>query len=69
MSSTNNTVPDNPCYLCQRRMPHCHSQCKDYISYTQYRQTLSQAKLSSSLNDYEHERFEKIQRRIHNVRK
>lgn len=58
------TAPDNACYLCQRRTPHCHSQCKDYITYTQYQQALSQAKQDGGLDAYERDRYNKIQRRL-----
>gem|GEM_PF-781119 len=64
------TAPDNPCYLCQRRTPHCHGQCTDYIAYTVYRQMLNQAKQADiGLQSYSSERYFKIQRRMHNVRK
>lgn len=59
------TAPDNPCYLCQRRALGCHSQCKDYIAYTQYRQTLNQAKhTDTGLQAYNSDRYFKIQRRM-----
>lgn len=57
-------APDNPCYLCQRRALGCHSQCKDYIAYTQYQQALSQAKQDGGLDAYERDRYNKIQRRL-----
>ena len=60
MSSTNNTVPDNPCYLCQRRTLGCHSRCKDYIAYTQVWRALNQAKQDGRLDAYE--RYQKIQK-------
>lgn len=58
------TAPDNPCYLCQRRTPHCHSQCKDYIAYTQWRQALSKAKQDGGLTAYAREMHNKLSRRM-----
>ncbi|MDD3230823.1 MAG: hypothetical protein PHE09_16645 [Oscillospiraceae bacterium] len=61
------TALDSPCYLCQRRTPHCHIQCKDYIAYTHYRQALSRAKQTDTgLQSYSSDRYFRIQRRIHN---
>ena len=60
-------MSDNPCYLCQQRSLGCHGRCKDYIAYTQYRQTLNQAKQADiGLQAYSSDRYFKIQRRIHN---
>lgn len=57
-------ISDNPCYLCQQRALGCHSRCKDYITYTQYRQALSKAKQDGGLDVYERDRYNKIQRRL-----
>ena len=63
------TAPDNPCYLCQRRAFGCHSWCKEYIAYTQYRKALNQAQQDGGLDVYERDRYNKIQRGLRHGRK
>ena len=63
------TAPDSPCYLCQRRTLGCHIWCKDYKTFTQWRQELSQAMQTEvGLQSYACDRYFKVQREIHNRR-
>ena len=58
------TALDSPCYLCQRRALGCHSRCKDYIAFAQYRQAEAAERHNAVMQKvYDHDRYYRILRR------
>ena len=57
-------ISESPCYLCQRRAPHCHSKCPQYIAFAQYRQAEAAERHNAAMQKvYDHDRYYRILRR------